>query len=57
MSYLVTLWLIFLKKEDKPSSEDEDLDLKKVYETIWRICKLPRKSLCAIRFSFVRLTR
>lgn len=51
MSYLVTLWLIFLKKEDKPSSEDEDLDLKKVYETIWRICKLPHvQSLIILHF-------
>ena len=40
--YSVTLWLVFLKKEDKPSADDEEMDLVTVYHTIWRICKLPR---------------
>lgn len=41
--YAVTLWLIFVKKEDKESPEDEVMDLVKVYRVIWGICKLPRK--------------
>ncbi|KAI5119933.1 hypothetical protein M0805_000898 [Coniferiporia weirii] len=49
--YSVTLWLIFVKKEDKPSSEDDDMDLVKVYKIIWGICKLPHvQSLLAIHF-------
>jgi MFS transporter, PAT family, solute carrier family 33 (acetyl-CoA transportor), member 1 len=33
---------VFLKKEEKPSADDEEMDLVTVYQTIWRICKLPR---------------
>jgi hypothetical protein len=65
MSYGVTLWLIFFKKEasliiyvliclGNHSLQDKELNkdemsIKAVYKTIWSICKLPRIS------SFFRL--
>ncbi|KAL5495648.1 hypothetical protein ACEPAI_1111 [Sanghuangporus weigelae] len=49
--YSVTVWLLFAKKEDKPSADDEDMDLVKVYRVIWRICKLPHvQSLLLLHF-------
>ncbi|RIB10760.1 acetyl-coenzyme A transporter 1 [Gigaspora rosea] len=36
----VTLWLIFVKKEDSSYSDDE-MDISTVYKTIWDICKMP----------------
>ncbi|EJD04363.1 uncharacterized protein FOMMEDRAFT_107026 [Fomitiporia mediterranea MF3/22] len=49
--YAVTLWLVFVKKEEKPSAADEDMDLVKVYKLIWSICKLPHvQSLLIMHF-------
>jgi len=40
MMYLaITLWLVFMKKEDK--EDEEDIDIKSVYEIILRIIRLP----------------
>ncbi|KAH8120631.1 acetyl-coenzyme A transporter 1-domain-containing protein [Phellopilus nigrolimitatus] len=51
VSYSITLWLIFVKKEDKTTPEDDDMDLVKVYKIIWGICKLPHaQSLLIIHF-------
>jgi PAT family acetyl-CoA transporter-like MFS transporter 1 len=60
MSYGVTLWLIFFKKEaslmiyvliclDDHFLQDkevnkDEMSIKAVYKTIWNICKLPRIS-------------
>ncbi|KAG0040436.1 hypothetical protein BGZ83_002532 [Gryganskiella cystojenkinii] len=42
MMYLaITLWLVFMKKEDRPPAEEEDIDIKSVYKIILRIIKLP----------------
>ncbi|CAG8749857.1 2688_t:CDS:10 [Cetraspora pellucida] len=38
--FAVTLWLIFVKKEDSSYSDDE-MDIATVYKTIWDICKMP----------------
>ncbi|KFH73775.1 hypothetical protein MVEG_00989 [Podila verticillata NRRL 6337] len=41
MMYLaITLWLVFMKKEDKELDE-EDIDIKSVYNIILRIIRLP----------------
>ncbi|TDL28917.1 MFS general substrate transporter [Rickenella mellea] len=37
--FCVTLWLVFVKKE-KPSPDDEDMSVTKVYRIMWRICTL-----------------
>ncbi|GJJ71134.1 MFS transporter, PAT family, solute carrier family 33 (acetyl-CoA transportor), member 1 [Entomortierella parvispora] len=42
MMYLaITLWLIFMKKEDRPPADEEDIDIKSVYKIILRIIRLP----------------
>ncbi|KAI5832121.1 hypothetical protein K523DRAFT_268445 [Schizophyllum commune Tattone D] len=38
--YLVTLWLLFFKKEDKEVVTEADMSITGVYKTIWDICKL-----------------
>jgi MFS transporter, PAT family, solute carrier family 33 (acetyl-CoA transportor), member 1 len=40
--YLVTLWLIFFKKEDKEVEDAGEMSIKKTYQTIWTICQLRR---------------
>ncbi|KAJ1679955.1 hypothetical protein EV182_000979 [Spiromyces aspiralis] len=40
---LVTLYL-FLYKRERSTAEDDDLGIVETYKTIWKICKLPRKS-------------
>ncbi|KAI9302355.1 acetyl-coenzyme A transporter 1-domain-containing protein [Cunninghamella echinulata] len=39
MYFLITAWLFFMKKEDE-TKDEEQLGIKDVYSTIWRICKL-----------------
>lgn len=51
--YAVTLWLIFVKKEDKASPDDDDMDLVKVYKIIWHICKLPRKIVLGVNWHYL----
>ena len=46
---------MFFKKEDKVSAEDEDMDLVTVYQTIWRICKLPRKHCSLSEYMYTHL--
>ncbi|KAI8367620.1 acetyl-coenzyme A transporter 1-domain-containing protein [Radiomyces spectabilis] len=41
MYLVITAWLVIVKKEDEAHSEDDDLGVKTVYTTIWKICKLP----------------
>ena len=43
--YLVTLWLLFFKKEDKEVVTEADMSITGVYKTIWDICKLKRTHL------------
>ncbi|KAI0090041.1 MFS general substrate transporter [Irpex rosettiformis] len=46
-SFLVTIWLLFVKEERE--HEDEDLSIKTVYLTMWNICKLKHiQILCAL---------
>ncbi|QRW19026.1 MFS transporter, acetyl-coa transporter [Rhizoctonia solani] len=47
--YAVTLGLLIFKKEDPVAADDPDLNLKKVYEIMWSICKLKHvQSICII---------
>ncbi|RUP50789.1 acetyl-coenzyme A transporter 1-domain-containing protein [Jimgerdemannia flammicorona] len=45
MYFVITAWLVVIKKEVRnpfePTTSDEDLGIKGVYTTIWKICKLP----------------
>ncbi|KAG8873460.1 hypothetical protein FS842_008583 [Serendipita sp. 407] len=38
--YAVTAWLFFFKKEEPVAHDDPDLQLKSVYKSMWRMCKL-----------------
>ncbi|ORX56904.1 MFS general substrate transporter [Hesseltinella vesiculosa] len=40
MYFVVTVWLYFGKREDK-ATDEEQLGIRDVYQTIWKICKLP----------------
>jgi hypothetical protein len=40
MYIVVTIWLIFFKKEDPVSADDPDLDVGKVYQVMWSIVRL-----------------
>ncbi|KAI8979135.1 membrane transporter [Mycotypha africana] len=51
MYFLVTAYLVFFK-EEKNVQDNEDLGIKGVYSTIWKICKLPHMR----KFVFVLLT-
>jgi hypothetical protein len=39
---LVTGYLVFFKNEENVHEEGDELGIKGVYNTIWKICKLPR---------------
>ncbi|CAG8539953.1 5879_t:CDS:10 [Paraglomus occultum] len=39
--FAVTIWLIFGKAEERTQHDDDMMDVKSVYTTIWNICKLP----------------
>jgi len=55
MSYVVTFWLIFFKKEDKEPATEADLSIKGVYKTIWDICKLKHIQSLIIVHVFAKL--
>lgn len=38
--FIVTIWLLFFKKEDPVTVEEEDMSIQGVYRTMWRICQL-----------------
>lgn len=53
MYFAVTAYLLLWKKEDE-SAEDQPLGIRGVYDTIWKICQLPRTSnrhICDACFS------
>ncbi|GAK63664.1 MFS general substrate transporter [Moesziomyces antarcticus] len=37
---VVTSWLLFFQKEDEEADNAPDMDVKKVYSIMWRICQL-----------------
>lgn len=44
MYMVVTAYLVFCKRETDVKDEEAQLGIRGVYSTIWKICKLPRKS-------------
>ncbi|KAF9569838.1 MFS general substrate transporter [Agrocybe pediades] len=53
--YLVTVWLIFFKKEDKEPITEADMSIKAVYKTIWTICQLRHVQLLIIVHLFAKI--
>ncbi|KAH7104503.1 MFS general substrate transporter [Auriculariales sp. MPI-PUGE-AT-0066] len=45
MCIMVTIILLIFKKEDPTPTDDPDLNLKKVYGIMWKICRLPNVQL------------
>ncbi|ORZ16764.1 acetyl-coenzyme A transporter 1-domain-containing protein [Lobosporangium transversale] len=41
MYFTITLWLIFLKKEERPQTDQNEFSIKSVYKVILRIIQLP----------------
>ncbi|CAG8442163.1 1317_t:CDS:10 [Diversispora eburnea] len=42
----VTIWLLVAKsEEDSSHNGDHNMEIKTVYKTIWKICKMPRKNI------------
>ncbi|KAJ7356882.1 acetyl-coenzyme A transporter 1-domain-containing protein [Mycena albidolilacea] len=55
MSYAVSLWLLFFKKEKKEALSDADMSIKAVYKQIWAICKLRHVQLLIIVHFFAKV--
>jgi len=53
--FVVTLWLVFFKKEDKEPASDADMSIKAVYKTIWDICQLKHVQLLIIVHLFAKI--
>jgi hypothetical protein len=43
MYLVVTAYLVVCKQENEVRDEEAQLGIRGVYNTIWKICKLPRK--------------
>ncbi|KAF8944894.1 hypothetical protein BGZ47_003547 [Haplosporangium gracile] len=41
MYFAITLWLVFLKKEERSHVDENDIDIKSVYKIILKIIRLP----------------
>ncbi|KAF8981850.1 hypothetical protein BGZ46_002196 [Entomortierella lignicola] len=52
MYFAITLWLVFLKKEERSQTEQNEIDIKSVYKIILRIIRLPHMK----SFTIVLLT-
>ncbi|KAK7064621.1 GYF domain-containing protein [Favolaschia claudopus] len=55
MSYAVSLWLLFFKKERKEHLSDADLSIKAVYKQIWAVCKLRHVQLLIVVHFFAKV--
>jgi len=53
--YLVTIWLVFFKKEDKETSVEAEMSIKEVYKTIWTICQLRHVQLLIVVHLFAKI--
>ncbi|CAA7259985.1 unnamed protein product [Cyclocybe aegerita] len=53
--FVVTLWLIIFKKEDKEPANDADMSIKGVYRTIWTICQLRHVQLLVVVHLFAKV--
>ncbi|KAF8213573.1 acetyl-coenzyme A transporter 1-domain-containing protein [Mycena galopus ATCC 62051] len=55
ISYAVSLWLLFFKRENKEAVSDADMSIKAVYKQIWAICKLRHVQLLIIMHLFAKV--
>ncbi|KAJ6614792.1 acetyl-coenzyme A transporter 1-domain-containing protein [Mycena sp. CBHHK59/15] len=55
VSYLVSFWLLFFKKERKEPVSNSGLSIKEVYKTIWMICKMKHIQALMIMFVFGKM--
>ncbi|KAF7310551.1 GYF domain-containing protein [Mycena chlorophos] len=55
MSYAVSLWLLFVKRERKEPLSDVDLSITAVYKQIWAICKLKHVQLLIVVHLFAKI--
>ncbi|KAJ6519370.1 acetyl-coenzyme A transporter 1-domain-containing protein [Mycena sanguinolenta] len=55
MSYAVSLWLLFFKREKKESLSEADMSITAVYKQIWAICKLRHVQLLIIMHLFAKV--
>jgi len=53
--FAVTLWLIFIEKENKELVEEAGMSIKSVYKTIWDICKLKHIQSLIIMHTFAKV--
>ncbi|KAI0700407.1 MFS general substrate transporter [Cytidiella melzeri] len=53
MSFVVTVWLLFIKEENE--HEDEDISIKSVYLTMWNICKLKHIQILCLLHLFAKI--
>ncbi|KAG2023153.1 hypothetical protein CC2G_000840 [Coprinopsis cinerea AmutBmut pab1-1] len=53
--YIVTIWLIFFKKEDKDAGAEADMSIKETYQTIWTICQLRHVQLLILIHLFAKI--
>ncbi|TFK76722.1 hypothetical protein BDN72DRAFT_866605 [Pluteus cervinus] len=53
--YVITLWLLFFKKEDKEEVTEADMSVKNVYKTIWSICQLRHVQLLIVMHFFAKV--
>ncbi|KAF7367312.1 GYF domain-containing protein [Mycena sanguinolenta] len=55
MSYAVSLWLLFFKRENKESLSETEMSITAVYKQIWAICKLRHVQLLIIMHLFAKV--
>lgn len=49
VSFAVSLWLVFFKREDPVKGDEDDLHLGRIYKSMWEVCKLKHvQLLCAV---------
>ncbi|KJA29317.1 hypothetical protein HYPSUDRAFT_1076308 [Hypholoma sublateritium FD-334 SS-4] len=48
MCFIITIWLVIFKKEDKEPASEVDMSIKAVYKTIWTICQLKHVQLLIV---------
>ncbi|KAJ3490155.1 hypothetical protein NLI96_g1649 [Meripilus lineatus] len=52
-SFLVTIWLLFVKEDQEPV--EEDLSISSVYKTMWKICKLRHIQILCVLHLFAKI--
>ncbi|KAF9473190.1 hypothetical protein BDN70DRAFT_405806 [Pholiota conissans] len=53
--FVITIWLVIFKKEDKEPASESDMSIKAVYKTIWTICQLKHIQLLIVVHLFAKV--